>query len=44
MEETGRGLPVVKKIVEAHDWSLQILDNDCGGTLFRINPMATLQP
>jgi signal transduction histidine kinase len=35
-EGTGLGLPIVKKIVEAHGWSLQILDNDCGGTIFRI--------
>ena len=39
-EGTGLGLPIVKKIVEAHGWSLQILDNDYGGTIFRINLMA----
>ncbi len=38
-EGTGLGLPIVKKIVEAHDWSLQILDNDGRGTIFRINLM-----
>ena len=42
-EGTGLGLPIVKKIVEAHGWSLQILDNDYGGTIFRINLMATQQ-
>ena len=36
-EGTGLGLPIVKKIVEAHGWSLQILDNSSGGTIFRIN-------
>jgi signal transduction histidine kinase len=36
-EGTGLGLPIVKKIVEAHGWSLQILDNDGGGTVFRVN-------
>ena len=35
-EGTGLGLPIVKKIVEAHDWSLQILENDCRSTIFRI--------
>lgn len=35
-EGTGLGLPIVKKIVDAHGWSLQILDNQNGGTLFRI--------
>ena len=43
-EGTGLGLPIVKKIVEAHGWSLQTLDNDSGGTIFRINLMATQQP
>ncbi len=36
-EGTGLGLSIVTKIVEAHDWSLQILDNEKGGALFRIN-------
>ena len=40
-EGTGLGLPIVKKIVEAHGWSLQTLDNDCGGTIFRINLITT---
>lgn len=35
-EGTGLGLPIVKKIVEAHDGSLQILDRAGGGTIFRI--------
>lgn len=35
-EGTGLGLPIVRKIVEAHNWSLQILDNDDKGTIFRI--------
>lgn len=35
-EGTGLGLPIVKKIVEAHGGSLQTLDNDSGGTIFRI--------
>ncbi len=43
-EGTGLGLPIVKKIVEAHGWSLQILDNDYGGTTFRIKLTATQQP
>lgn len=33
---TGLGLPIVHKIVMAHGWSLQIMDNTCGGTIFRI--------
>ncbi len=43
-EGSGLGRPIVKKIVEAHGWSLQTLDNDSGGTIFRINLMATQQP
>ena len=35
-EGTGLGLPIVKKIVEGHDWSLHILDGPSGGTTFRI--------
>ncbi len=35
-EGTGLGLPIVKKIVDAHGWSLQILDNSSCGTTFRI--------
>ena len=35
-EGTGLGLPIVKKIVEAHDGSLHILDSPSGGTIFRI--------
>ncbi len=38
-EGTGLGLPIVMKIVEAHNWSLQIFDNDCSGTVFRIEMM-----
>lgn len=38
-EGTGLGLPIVKKIVEAHGWSLQVLDNDGGGTIFRVEIM-----
>ena len=36
-EGTGLGLPIVKKIVAAHGGILQILDNDSGGTIFRIS-------
>lgn len=35
-EGTGLGLPIVKKIVDAHGWSLQILDNSSCGITFRI--------
>jgi len=35
-EGTGLGLPIVKKIVDAHGWSLEILDHGSNGTLFRI--------
>ncbi len=35
-EGTGLGLPIVRKIVMAHGWSLQIMDNAGGGTIFRI--------
>ena len=35
-EGTGLGLPIVKKIVDAHGWSLQILNNYSCGTIFRI--------
>lgn len=43
-EGTGLGLPIVKKIIEAHGWSLQILDNDGGGTIFRIKLMKDGRP
>lgn len=33
---TGLGLPIVKKVVEAHDGQLQILDNQPTGLTFRI--------
>ncbi|MGC9194913.1 MAG: sensor histidine kinase [Syntrophobacteraceae bacterium] len=33
---TGLGLPIVKKIVDAHGGLLQIVDNYCGGLTFRI--------
>jgi signal transduction histidine kinase len=33
---TGLGLPIVKKIVEAHEGSLEILDNFPKGTIFRV--------
>ncbi|HAM51329.1 MAG TPA: hypothetical protein DCP92_11805 [Nitrospiraceae bacterium] len=33
---TGLGLPIVKKIVEAHRGQIQILDNPKHGTIFRI--------
>lgn len=33
---TGLGLPIVKKIVEAHEGSLEILDNSGGGLTFRV--------
>jgi len=36
-EGTGLGLPIVKKIVEAHGWTLHILDNGEGGTIFRVD-------
>ncbi len=36
-EGTGLGLPIVKKIVDAHGWSLEILDNSSGGSIFRMN-------
>ncbi len=43
-EGTGLGLPIVKKIIEAHDGSLQILENSDCGTIFRINLSATGYP
>ncbi len=33
---TGLGLPIVKKIVDAHGGLLQIVDNRCGGLTFRM--------
>lgn len=33
---TGLGLPIVKKIVDAHGGLLQIVDNPCGGLTFRM--------
>jgi two-component system, NtrC family, sensor histidine kinase HydH len=35
-EGTGLGLPIVKKIAEAHDGSLEILDNPDRGVTFRL--------
>ncbi|MCE5335377.1 MAG: ATP-binding protein [Desulfobacteraceae bacterium] len=35
-EGIGLGLPIVKKVVEAHDGNLAILDNPGGGLTFRI--------
>lgn len=35
-EGTGLGLPIVKKIVEAHAGRVRILDNAGGGVIFRI--------
>jgi signal transduction histidine kinase len=35
-EGTGLGLPIAKKIVEAHDGRLEILDNREEGSIFRI--------
>lgn len=35
-EGTGLGLAIVKKIVEAHEGSLEILDNAPKGTIFRV--------
>jgi signal transduction histidine kinase len=35
-EGTGLGLPIVKKIIEAHKGSLEVLDNPAKGAIFRI--------
>ncbi len=35
-EGTGLGLPIVKKIIEAHKGSLEVLDNPAKGSTFRI--------
>ncbi len=35
-EGVGLGLPIVKKIVDAHEGSLTILDNPGGGIIFRV--------
>ncbi len=35
-EGTGLGLPIVKKIMEAHEGSLKILDNSPKGIIFRV--------
>ncbi len=35
-EGTGLGLPIVKKIIEAHGWSMYILDRPERGLIFRI--------
>jgi len=33
---TGFGLPIVKEIAEAHDWSIAITESDAGGARFEI--------
>ncbi len=35
-EGTGLGLPIVRKIIDAHGWSMHILDRADRGTIFRI--------
>ncbi len=35
-EGTGLGLPIVRKIVEAHQGQIQVLDNPKRGTIFRV--------
>lgn len=43
-EGTGLGLPIVKKIVEAHEGHLEILDNSGGGLTFRLFIPMKLKP
>jgi len=33
---TGFGLPIVKEIVEAHDWSIAVTESEAGGARFEI--------
>jgi two-component system sensor histidine kinase HydH len=35
-EGTGLGLPIAKKIIEAHQGRLELLDNACKGSTFRV--------
>jgi signal transduction histidine kinase len=35
-EGTGLGLPIVKKIIDAHEGSLEVLDSPSRGATFRI--------
>ena len=41
-EGTGLGLPIVKKIIEAHKGSLEVLDKPTKGAIFRMRlPLQT---
>jgi signal transduction histidine kinase len=37
---TGFGLPIVKTIVEAHNWSITVTDSEAGGARFEITGVA----
>jgi PAS domain S-box-containing protein len=45
--QTGRlslGIPIVKRIVEAHGWSIEITDGTDGGARFEISGIESMEP
>ena len=39
---TRFGLPIVKEIVEAHDWSIAVTESEAGGARFEITAVETV--
>jgi len=40
---TGLGLRIVKRIVNAHDWEIQVVESDDGGARFEITGVETVE-